>query len=919
MRKTNAIGDMLLVAVATFVAAKLANAAEFGSTSGPFGWPVATRTDHPWTRWWWLGSAVDKTNLTRELNEFRNAGIGGVEICPIYGAKGYEDRFIDFLSPKWMEMFAHTTAEANRLGLGVDLTTGTGWPFGGPNVTTADASAQVNMRRYELAGGSRFNGTFPKGRLQCLQAISQDGKRIDLTTKVKDGKLDWTAPPGHWKLYAMALDGPVQKVKRAAPGGVGNVLDPFSVSALTDYLSRFDKAFANYHGKMPRAFFQDSYEYYKADGTPAFFKDFKKLRGYDLRAELPALFGEGDPDTVARVKGDYRETLGDLHLAFIEHWTAWAHSHGSLTRNQAHGGPDNLLDGYAAADIPETEIFHEYNETMIPMMKLAPSAAHEKGRMLASSESFTWLGEHFNVPLSQVKPAADFLFLSGVNHIFFHGIPYSPADAPWPGWQFYASVNFGPEGGLWHDLPAFNAYVTRCQSILQSGRPSNDVLLYIPFHDKWQTASGDLLMTFETSGAWMNPEPFHDAAMTLWNRGYGFDETSDRLLQDARCRDGKIIMGGNTYQVLLFPKMRLLPEATLQKAMKLARAGATILVQGSLPDDVPGFSGLAKRRAALRKMLHEVEPASTAGRQVARVPVGKGVFLYSSDIDGLMNESGVKREPGVDAGLRFIRRTRAHGYHYFFVNNSQKSVDRWITLGTYAKSAVILDPRFADRAGLAMVRHTADGATQVYLQLHPDESCIVRTFDDDSPVGPEWPYFQSNGEPQRVLGTWKVQFIEGGPGLPMSYETSALSSWTTRDDPEARRFAGTARYTISFDRPTVNASNWILDLGRVCESARVKLNGRDVATLWCAPFEVAVGKYLKPGQNTLEIEVTNLAANRIRDLDRRHVNWKYFYDANVTPLNYRGVLDASNWPLRDSGLIGPVTLKPVKQLVLSPD
>src|SRR5262245_47126217 len=62
------------------------------------GWPAPVGENRPWTRWWWMGSAVDTTNLTRLLTEYQKAGIGGVEICPIYGAKGYEDRFIEFLS-----------------------------------------------------------------------------------------------------------------------------------------------------------------------------------------------------------------------------------------------------------------------------------------------------------------------------------------------------------------------------------------------------------------------------------------------------------------------------------------------------------------------------------------------------------------------------------------------------------------------------------------------------------------------------------------------------------------------------------------------------------------------------------------------------------------------------------------------------
>src|SRR5205807_10131069 len=102
-----------------------------------------------------------------------------------------------------------------------------------------------------------------------------------------------------------------------------------------------------------------------------------------------------------------------------------------------------------------------------------------------------------------------------------------------------------------------------------------------------------------------------------------------------------------------------------------------------------------------------------------------------------------------------------------------------------------------------------------------------------------------------------------------------------------------------------------LDLGRVCESGRVSLNGRPVGTLWSRPFQVPVAGFLRPGRNTLEVEVTNLAANRIADLDRRGVNWKSFHEINFVNRDYKP-FDASNWPPRDSGLLGPVRLIPVK-------
>ncbi|HEX4797607.1 MAG TPA: glycosyl hydrolase [Humisphaera sp.] len=887
-----------------------ARAAAIDTSRDPLAWPTITQTNRPWTRWWWLGSAIDEPNLTRLLEEYQKAGIGGVEVCPIYGAHGYEDRFIEYLSPKWMQMLAHTTREAKRLDMGVDMTTGTGWPFGGPNVSNDDASARTVQKTYDLAGGATIDERLPAGRLQCLIAFATDKQQIDLASQVKDGRLEWTAPAGTWRIYAVLANGPVQKVKRAAPGAEGNVLDPFSVAKLDRYLSRFDAAFSKYDGLTPRSQFHDSYEYYNASWTDDLFSEFAKRRGYDLRTQLPAFFGEGAPEIVARVKCDYRETISDLHLDYVRRWTQWAHAHGSLTRDQAHGAPANLIDVYGAADIPETEVFARYEEQHLPMLKFSSSAAHLKGTMLASSESFTWLGEHFNVPLSQVKRCADFLMLSGVNHIFFHGIPYSPQDAAWPGWQFYAAVNFGPTGGLWHDLPAFNSYVAHCQTILQSGRPDSDVLLYVPFQDIWQTPQG-LLTQFTTPGQWMFQQPFYDTAVKLWERGYQYDELSDRFLADAKVENGEVTIGGNRFKTILLPPMKSIPVATMRRLLELARDGATIAVQNGLPTDVPGFANFEQRRTELKEMLGglKFEPA---GEGMQRAPLGKGSILIGATLDKLLGQAGTRREPMIDSGLRFVRRTHEHGRQYFIVNSSDRTVDSWISLGEPAKAAALLDPMNATRAGLAALRQTPDQGTQVYVQLHPGESSILRTFTDTPLVGKSWPYAESAGDTIALAGTWKVSFIEGGPELPKAYETPKLASWTTGDDPELKRFAGTARYEIDFDLPTGAADDYMLDLGTVHETARVRLNGRDVATLIAPPFQLAIGAYLHPGANSLEVDVTNLAANRIADMDRRKVNWKYFYDANVSSLQQRNGLDASNWPLRDSGLMGPVTIQPLK-------
>lgn len=119
-------------------------------------WPEVSMESRPWTRWWWHGSAVTKEGITAELEALKRAGIGGVEITPIYGVYGEEDQFVEYLSPQWVDLLRHTLDEAARLGVGVDMATGTGWPFGGPWVSEEDACKDMNHRVYQLKGGERL-------------------------------------------------------------------------------------------------------------------------------------------------------------------------------------------------------------------------------------------------------------------------------------------------------------------------------------------------------------------------------------------------------------------------------------------------------------------------------------------------------------------------------------------------------------------------------------------------------------------------------------------------------------------------------------------------------------------------------------------------------------------------------------------
>jgi len=913
----------LLPAVLVFAADNVNNA-----ESG-LSWPKVTKECKPWTYWWWMGSAVDKKNLTEHLEKYRKVGMGGVHIIPIYGVKGYEEHFIDYLSSKWMEMLEHTIKEAKRLGMGVDMTTGTGWPFGGPQVGIEDADAKVVLKTYTLDAGTSLSERLQKDTLQVLMAYSDQGEAINLTEKVdKNGLLNWIAPAGKWQLYAVSQEWSGMMVKRAAPGAEGYTMNCFSRRALRNYLPRFDKAFAEYQGDLPRSFYHDSYEYY-GNWTDNLFEEFEFHRGYDLRRHLPALFGKGSDDVVARVKSDYRETISDLLLEdFTIPWVKWSHKKGILTRNEADCSPGNLLDLYAAVDIPETQMggpsgfeipglrvsYHLRDVPQSPLtLKFSSSAAHLTGKRRATVESCTWLAEHFRVALSQVKPEMDQLFISGINHIFYHGMAYSPPDEPWPGWLFYASTHFGTRNSFWRDLPELNAYIARCQSFLQNSQPDNDILLYFPIYDIWHNKDGLLYkLTIDNIHKWLGGSSFHKSARTLWDRGYTFDYVSDRLLENVRNLSEELLSSSAKYRAVVVSKCRFMPATTLRRLIDLAKGGATIIIHCDLPTDVPGFGNLSNRRKLFKQALTAVKFTETSQPGISKASVGKGQFLMGENLEQMLELRDVVREPVVDTtGVEFIRRTHSQGHHYFLANLGKHHLDGWVKLGVKAKSVVIFDPRFRQR-GLAAVRQAENGATEVYLQLKPGDSCILRTFSSQKIDGPKWRYSQPKGQPCEIKGTWKITFIKGGPKLPAGFETKTLNSWTTLGGPEARAFSGTANYTITFGKPAGDADDWLLDLGRVCESARVRINGRYVGALFSIPFQIPVGEFLRKGKNTLEVEVTNLMANRVADLERRKVVWqRVYYDSTLVATDWP---DISRWAPRESGLLGPVHLVPLTSM-----
>ena len=876
-------------------------------------WPEAKPEARAGLRWWWLGSAVNENDLRWNLQQYSRAGAGAVEITPIYGVQGNDANNIPFLSDRYMEILRFVMTEAQRDSIEVDMATGTGWPFGGPWVQLEESACRAVFVEKAFTGNSITHlDILPNEKdrknsvLQKVMLYGGDAVAIDVTDCAHDGLFTWKASKeqqallgdetSEKKIVALYIKYGIMRVKRAAPGGEGLVVDHFDRQAVANYLSHISDAFDRTHTPYPHTFFNDSYEVADGDWTPRLLEEFQKRRGYRLEGHLPELLHPAaqQQETLLveslPILSDYRETLAELLLEnFTEQWTAWAHAHGAITRNQAHGSPANLIDCYAAVDIPEIEGFGlsdfgikglrrdpgmtRKNDSDLSMLKYASSAAHVTGKPFTSSETFTWLTEHFRTSLSQMKPDLDLMFCSGVNHMFFHGACYTPKDDPWPGWKFYASVDMSPTNSIWRDAPFLMKYIERCQSFLQLGQPDNDFLVFLPVRDMWaergvrpvdgdkwptgQPMRHDLLMQFSIHNMAKRAPEFIKSVLKIDSLGYDCDYISERLLQDVVLSDdGRLVTkAGTRYKALIIP------------------SGTTI---------TPALATILKRLSPL--------------------------VVYGEDAAEMARHATPERLK-TDLGLHMIRRSNESGHHYFIANLSPNDVDACVPLAIAAGSATWFDPMTGDIRPADM---TQDG---LRIRLRSGESRILETHPRPLPVREGSDY--SSVQTQRAEGILLSSLTGKGRGRVSrgwtvslgseSFRLDSLQTWESLSD-SAAVFMGTGTYTTTFRLSRKQArQHWLIDLGDVRESARVYINGQFIGCAWAVPFILDCRNTLRKGKNELRIEVTNLPANRIADLDRRGVKWRKFNEINVVDLNYKRTT-YEQWAPVPSGLNSPIRL-----------
>ncbi|MDU0807511.1 glycosyl hydrolase [Aquirufa regiilacus] len=857
--------------------------------------PAAFSTSKPWAYWWWPGSAVTEKGITHNLEAFAKAGFGGLHIIPIYGAKGYESSFLTYLGPAWKQKFSFVLKEAHRLHLGIDMTLGTGWPLGGAHVSASDAAKRYQLETLTLSPNQSFQ--MPIGDVQAVSVFVEGNFEQEL---IQAHVSHYTAGPKGATIYVLVEQGTGQQVKRAAPGGEGLVIDHFSKTAFEHYRTEFVPLLKQAQTPL-RALYNDSYEVYGANYTPKLFETFEQLNHYDLRKHLDVLAKpKAETEDENAIWADYHRTLSSLLMTeFTQPFAAWIKQMGFVSRNQAHGSPGNLLDLYAAVDIPETEFFGskpfdipgypmdpDYDSVRFGIpdvrnLKLASSAANLTGKKLVSSETTTWLGDHFKVSLAQVKPVVDQVFIGGVNHLFFHGATYSPPEVAWPGWLFYASTNFNPQSHFWEALPSLNQYIDVCQKMLQANRTDSDVLMYFPMEDIWHDRNGlgktHPLDLHANSRDWMKNTSFGHWSEHMQNKGYQVDYISDQLMAELQPTSNRTwkTKSGAEYKVLLIPAAHYVSLATMELWAKWVKQGMPVYFLEHLPLQVNSF-GLTsdeKNRWAVAKetlLMHWV-----------------------SDPINVLERYRVTREPIADQRISFIRKKSAAGAQYFIANLSNKFSDGLVRLAKINAGVELEDPLTGEIRKPILRKDK-----QFYLQLAPGQSLLVRSIPVLKKAIPA-------EIPSKVftplVPSTQIQLTFPQRILP-AQTMESMQFWT--EDSTTQDYWGKGTYAFDFDLLSEQIPQAkVLHVDQIRDWVRVKMNGKDLGLIWSLPYQLTIPSGVLQEKNHIELEVMNVSANRIRQLDRAKFNWKNFYEINFVNIQYKP-FDASTWAVTPSGISG---------------
>jgi hypothetical protein len=775
--------------------------------------------------------------------EFSEDGINYTKVCdlkPIYESPSWNQKTISFpaIKGKYFRLNLHDWTLAKDLGQ--DL------PFG--NVVLS-SQAKIDQWEEKAAHNSEYiekDGT----PTYAKSALIDTRKIINLTSKLdENGQLDWDVPFGKWVIMRFFRVSIGINTKHGRPNLIGLESDKLSATATKVQFNNYFKVMFDSLKKVGiplKGLHMDSHEAGSQNWTAGFEKRFKQRRGYDTHIYLPALMGYivGSKEETSGFLFDMRLTLSDLVSdEYFGTLDSLCRASGvTLTAQAVGNGLTMVADNFKAkgkVEKPQGE-FWAYQTNGSYDVKETSSAAHIYGKPIASAEAFTDL--KFSQSLAEAKNVADYAYASGAQEFVVCASAYQPWLDKIPGStgggrQYVLNRN----NPFWNYSRPFWDYQARCAALMRNGRSVADICIYLG-----ENAPVKLL-------AYRLP---------LIPEGYDFDVcTQDALINRLSAKDGQIVLpDGVSYQILVLEHKGDLSLIALRKIVKMVKNGVTVygvrpIGSGSLKD--------AASRQEYQTLLNQLWDNASIGSKI----VGKGKVYWGMTLAQALTMNGIKPDAGFKSGNTITDKVyfahRRFGDHdiYFFNNHSKNIFRDSIRLRTNAIKAEYWDPTSGKQFSVPISAAGNDGLL-VNIVLQPDESGFIVTSKEMASSLPQ--KLSGIGEQSTSIdGDWKVFFDPkwGGPG---EVTFNKLTDWTQHPDQRIKFYSGTAVYRKIIQCSKLTSGEQVLlrfpQLGSV---ARVVINGKEVSTVWCSPWEADLTAHIKKGGNTVEIYVANCLTNRM--------------------------------------------------------
>lgn len=772
--------------------------------------------------------------------------------------------------------------------------------------------------------------TLPPPSAPTVVDVVQLADKVDV-----QGTLTWDVPQGRWTVIRFACT-----VMEGREFDV-DILDPQAVKRHFERMGRpLIQDAGPALGKTLTHFYSVSWEGAAPSWTLGFEKFFAKRRGYRPEVYLPVLAGltVTSREVSDRFLRDYHRTLADC---FMDHFYGRLRAlcaEAGLKWHSESGGPWNRalltfqhadqLAFLGRNDMPQGEFWHRGRALNRP----PAMAAHIYGSPLAATEAFTHMRKHWSAYPAALKPDADAAFCDGVNHFIWHTFTASPEEFGKPGIEYFAGTHLNPNVTWFDQAGPLLGYLARCQFMLRQGRFVADVCCY----------AGDSPYLH-----WGRGENWTDKPTIRLPKGYTYDLVNTEVLLDRlSVGDGDLVLpDGMRYRLLVVDLAdETVPPEALRKIVALAQAGATIVLGERRPKRAPGLAGYPACDQEVRRLVAELwgEDARTSARR----PLGRGKVIRATSLEDVLRAEGIL--PDVEAPWNYTHRRLGDCDIYFLAGAGTAEC----TFRVRAKEPELWDPKTGSVRDAVCYRETADGRTVVPISL-PENGSVFVVFRTParqphlvSISGPEggleitgrseagaslrlWRDgrygLQTSShaqlcvdaagipEPLALARPWTVHF-EPGRGAPASAIFNELIPWDTHPDIGIKFFSGTATYRTAFQLDADQAAASIrLHLGQVRHIAQVRVNGKPLGIVWSEPWTLDLTGQVKPGENQLEIDVTNLWVNRlIGDAalapTQRITKTNVALRADGHGLKpYQGF--AATDPLEPSGLLGPVRLE----------